>query len=97
MEDTIYSMDPMLFLFLLLVSIGIFLAAAYYLTQWVHQIEKRNRYMSAQLRVLAEIALANNVPTETVNTIMDHARVMQTHELSTHLEKQIPHEQKEKA
>lgn len=56
-------------LFLLLVLIG---KAIY---GWYHEIEKRNRYLEAQIRLLGRIAHANGMPEEEVLELYRNARI----------------------
>lgn len=49
------------------------LALYYVLTQWVHQIHKRNRYMEAQINLLSKIAEKSGVNKDEVNNIIEKA------------------------
>jgi hypothetical protein len=41
----------------------------YLLTQWAHQIHKRNRYLEAQIKLLSKIAEKSGVSTDDIEVI----------------------------
>jgi hypothetical protein len=41
----------------------------YILTQWAHQIHKRNRYLEAQIKLLSKIAEKSGVSTDDIEVI----------------------------
>lgn len=45
----------------------------YMLTQWVHQIQKRNRYLKAQIDLLAKIAEQQGVAKDEIEGILSLA------------------------
>lgn len=45
------------------------------LTNWYHEIEKRNRYMEAQIKLLMHIAAANGVDKDKVAEIIAQAKL----------------------
>jgi hypothetical protein len=73
--DIIYGMEPNVFFFTLIFSIGLFLLLGYYFTQWFHQLEKRNRYMEAQIRLLSHIALKQDVDIDKISDILSLAEM----------------------
>ena len=45
----------------------------YALTQWVHQIQRRNRYLKAQIDLLSMIAEKQGVPQDNIEEILNKA------------------------
>jgi chromosome segregation and condensation protein ScpB len=53
---------------------GIIALGLYYvITQWAHQIAKRNRYLEAQINLLSKIAEKQGVSLEEINKIVGAA------------------------
>lgn len=53
---------------------ALFSLVLYYLiTQWVHQIHKRNRYLKAQIELLCKIAEKHGVDQEEIEAIISAA------------------------
>lgn len=46
-----------------------------YLTAWYHEIDKRNRYMEVQIKLLAQIAKANGVTEDKILEIGKEAKL----------------------
>lgn len=42
----------------------------YMITQWVHQIQRRNRYLKAQIELLAKIAEKQGVAKDDIESIL---------------------------
>lgn len=59
------------FYYVLFAIIGLFVY--YIITQWIHQIHKRNRYLKAQMQLLAKIASKQGVSSDEVETIINLA------------------------
>lgn len=56
------------------IGAGILALVLYYvITQWAHQIHKRNRYLEAQINLLAKIAEKQGVSKEDINKVMTTA------------------------
>lgn len=51
-------------------TIGIY----YAITQWAHQIHKRNRYLEAQINLLAKIADKQGISKEEIDSIIQAAQ-----------------------
>lgn len=65
--------------FLIYALIGIGALVIYFmLTQWVHQIHKRNRYLRAQMELLAKIAEKTGVEKNDIETILFVANRVET-------------------
>jgi hypothetical protein len=61
--------------FLIYSLIGIVALVIYYIiTQWIHQIHKRNRYLKAQTELLAKIAEKQGVNKDEIEVILSVAR-----------------------
>lgn len=54
---------------------GLALVLYYLLTQWAHQISKRNRYLEAQIKLLSKIAEKQGVSLDEIDGI---ARMAET-------------------
>lgn len=53
---------------------GILALVLYYIiTQWAHQIHKRNRYLQAQINLLSKIAEKQGVSVAEINEIIEGA------------------------
>ena len=50
----------------------------YLVTRWSHQIHKRNRYMKAQIELLAKMALKQGVSNDEIEAIMNVAEKPET-------------------
>lgn len=56
--------------FIYLGVLGLSIIVYYTFTQWVHQIQKRNRYLKAQIELLARIAERQGVPKEEIESVV---------------------------
>lgn len=53
------------------IGVGLLALVLYYvITQWAHQIHKRNRYLEAQIKLLAKIAEKQGVAADELTGIM---------------------------
>jgi chromosome segregation and condensation protein ScpB len=62
-------MSGELFYYIAVAIIGLMLY--YILTQWVHQVQKRNRYARAQIELLAKIAERQGVSKDDIEGILE--------------------------
>ncbi len=60
-------LDPIL-MFIIIIGVALLIGKA--LNNWYHEIEKRSRYMEAQIRLLAHTAIARGVNKEKVHEIL---------------------------
>jgi chromosome segregation and condensation protein ScpB len=64
--DSSYAL-PVIIVIVVLILLG------KWITEWYHEIKKRNRYMEAQIKLLMEIAAKQGVNQETIAEIRAYA------------------------
>lgn len=62
-------------LLLFILPLFLFIALGKLLTDWFHEIKKRNRYMEAQIRLLMHIAAKQGVDTDKIAEIGAEAQL----------------------
>ncbi|MES2373230.1 MAG: hypothetical protein V4557_11670 [Bacteroidota bacterium] len=62
-------------LLLFILPLFLFIALGKLLTDWFHEIKKRNRYMEAEIRLLMHIAAKQGVDTDKISEIGAEAQL----------------------
>jgi len=54
-------------------AVGVAIILYYIVSRWAHDIPKRNRYLQAQIKLLAKIAKEQGVPDSDIRKILNEA------------------------
>lgn len=72
--DKIFGYEPEAFILFLFVF-GLLLLIGKALNNWYHEIQKRNRYMEVQIRLLAHLCITQGTDEEKVHNILLGAKL----------------------